>query len=97
MLRRRGLPWWGATIPALPVLFDVFELQIEHMVAADVLFYGLLTAVLVLLTWWDRPPLAVAVLAGLAARRDLFRTFLVLSGLAQAIYVWAFVHWYWTG
>jgi hypothetical protein len=66
VLRRRGLPWWGATIPALPVLFDVFELQLEHMVAADVLFYGLITAVLVLLCWWDRPPLAVAVIAGLA-------------------------------
>jgi len=66
VLRHRGLPWWGATIPALPVLFDVFELQLEHMVAADVLFYALVTAVLVLLCWWDRPPLAVAVLAGLA-------------------------------
>ncbi|HEY7263841.1 MAG TPA: hypothetical protein VH589_20460 [Trebonia sp.] len=66
VLRRRGLPWWGATIPALPVLFDVFELQLEHMIAADVLFYTLITAVLVLLCWWDRPPLAVAVLAGLA-------------------------------
>ena len=22
VLRHRGLPWWGATIPALPVLFD---------------------------------------------------------------------------
>ena len=66
VLRRRGLPWWGATIPALPVLFDVFELQLEHMVAADLLFYGLITAVLVLLCWWDRPPLAVAVIAGLA-------------------------------
>jgi len=66
VLRHRGLPWWGATIPALPVLFDVFELQLEHMVAADVLFYALVTAVLVLLCWWDRPPLAVAVLVGLA-------------------------------
>jgi hypothetical protein len=66
VLRRRGLPWWGATIPALPVLFDVFELQLEHMVAADVLFYGLVTAVLILLTWWDKPPLAVAVVVGLA-------------------------------
>jgi hypothetical protein len=66
VLRRRGLPWWGATIPALPVLFDVFELQLEHMIAADVLFYGLITAVLVLLCWWDRPPLAVAVIVGLA-------------------------------
>jgi hypothetical protein len=66
VLRRRGLPWWGATIPALPVLFDVFELQLEHMIAADVLFYALITAALVLLCWWDRPPLAVAVIAGLA-------------------------------
>jgi hypothetical protein len=66
VLRRRGLPWWGATIPALPVLFDVFELQLEHMIAADVLFYALITAVLVLLCWWDKPPLAVVVIAGLA-------------------------------
>jgi hypothetical protein len=66
VLRRRGLPWWGATIPALPVLFDVFELQLEHMVAADLLFYTLVTLALVLLCWWDRPPLAVAVLVGLA-------------------------------
>ena len=66
VLRRRGLPWWGATIPALPVLFDVFELQLEHMIAADVLFYTLVVLVLVLLCWWDRPPLWVAVLVGLA-------------------------------
>jgi hypothetical protein len=66
VLRRRGLPWWGATIPALPVLFDVFEVQLEHMIAADVLFYTLITAVLVLLCWWDRPPLAVAVIVGVA-------------------------------
>jgi hypothetical protein len=66
VLRRRGLPWWGAAIPALPVLFDVFEVQLEHMIAADVLFYALVTLVLVLLCWWDRPPMWVAVLAGLA-------------------------------
>ena len=66
VLRHRGLPWWGATIPALPVLFDVFEVQLEHMIAADVLFYALVTLMLVLLCWWDRPPLWIAVLAGLA-------------------------------
>jgi type III secretory pathway component EscS len=65
LLRRRGLPWWGATLCALPVLFDVFELQLEHMVASDVLFYTLLTAAVVLLCWWDRPPVAVAALVGL--------------------------------
>src|SRR6202044_4243241 len=66
VLRHRGLPWWGATIAALPVLFDVFELQLEHMIAADVLFYTLVTLELVLLCWWDRPPLWVAGLVGLA-------------------------------
>ena len=66
VLRHRGLPWWGAAIPALPVLFDVFEVQLEHMIAADVLFYTLVTLVLVLLCWWDRPPLWIAVLVGLA-------------------------------
>ena len=40
---------------------------------------------------------AFAVLAGLGTRRDLFRALLVLAGLAQVAYVWAFVHWYWAG
>ena len=38
LLRHRGLPWWGATLPALPVLFDSYELHLEHMVTADTLF-----------------------------------------------------------
>ena len=42
---------------------------------------------------------AFAVLAGLrrSARRDFFRALLVLAGLAQVVYVWAFVHGYWAG
>ncbi len=40
---------------------------------------------------------AFAALAGLARRPGLFRSLLVLSGLAEAAYVWAFVHWYWAG
>jgi hypothetical protein len=40
---------------------------------------------------------AFALLAGLSSRRDLFRSLLVLSSVAQAVYVWAFVHWYWAG
>jgi hypothetical protein len=67
VLRRRGLPWWGATIPALPVLFDAWELQLEHMIAADTLFTALVTVAIALLCWWDRPPLWAAALAGLLA------------------------------
>lgn len=65
LLRRRGLPWWGASIPALPVLFDVWELQLEHMIAADTLFTLLTMATLILACWWDRPPLWALIVAGL--------------------------------
>jgi hypothetical protein len=40
---------------------------------------------------------AFAALAGLEKRRGLFMSLLALSALAQAAYVWAFVHWYWAG
>ena len=40
---------------------------------------------------------AFAALGGLSRRRDLFRAGVLLSGTAAALYVWAFVHWYWTG
>jgi hypothetical protein len=40
---------------------------------------------------------AFAALAALTSRPDLFRSLLALSAAAQAVYVWAFVHWYWTG
>jgi hypothetical protein len=65
LLRRRGLPWWGAAIPAVPVLLDVWELQLEHMVAADALFTALIMAALILACWWDRPPLWAVIVAGL--------------------------------
>src|SRR6266700_324521 len=65
LLRSRGLPWWGAAILATPVLFDVWELQLEHMIAADTLFTLLILAALILACWWDRPPLWALFVAGL--------------------------------
>jgi hypothetical protein len=65
VLRRRGLPWWGATLPALPVLFDVFELQLEHMIMSDVLFFFLVTMAIVLLCWSDQPSWLTCVITGL--------------------------------
>ncbi len=65
VLRRRGLPWWGATLPALPVLFDVYEMQIEHVVMSDVLFIFLVTVALAALCWSDRPPFLLCAVAGL--------------------------------
>lgn len=65
VLRRRGLPWWGASICAGPVLFDVFEVQLEHMIVSDVLFCVLLTSAVLLLCWSDKPPVLITALAGL--------------------------------
>jgi len=65
LLRHRGLPWWGAVLPALPVLFDSYELHLEHMITADTLFIFLGTVAVVILCWSDRPSVPVMALAGL--------------------------------
>ena len=65
LLRHRGLPWWGAALPALPVLFDAYELHLEHMVTADPLFIFLVTIAVVILCWSDRPSIPAMTLAGL--------------------------------
>ncbi len=65
LLRHRGLPWWGAALPALPILFDSYELHLEHMITADVLFIFLVTVAIVMLCWSDRPSVAVMAVAGL--------------------------------
>ena len=66
LLRHRGLPWWGAILPTLPVLFDSYELHLEHMVTADPLFIFLATIAVVILCWNDRPSVLAVAIAGLA-------------------------------
>jgi hypothetical protein len=65
LLRHRGLPWWGAVLPTLPVLFDSYELHLEHMITADTLFIFLSTVAIVILCWSDRPSVPVMAAAGL--------------------------------
>jgi hypothetical protein len=65
LLRHRGLPWWGAILPSLPVLFDAYELHLEHMVTADTLFTFLVTVAVVILCWSDKPSVPFSALAGL--------------------------------
>ncbi|REE98972.1 glycosyltransferase family 39 protein [Thermomonospora umbrina] len=45
LLRRRfGAPGWVASLAAVPVLFDAFQIQLEHMVLSDTLFVFLVVA-----------------------------------------------------
>jgi hypothetical protein len=55
LLRHWGLPGWGATLAALPTLFDVREIALESYVLPDTLF-GLVVVITVALLLTRRTP-----------------------------------------
>ncbi|HUD79714.1 MAG TPA: hypothetical protein VMR00_17860 [Streptosporangiaceae bacterium] len=74
LLRHRyRLPAWGATLAALPVLLDVYVIQLEQEILADSTFAFLCLAAVTLVLWWpdDRRPWwstpAAALLLGVAS------------------------------
>src|SRR5215813_2552697 len=62
LLRRYGLPGWGATLAALPVLLDAFQLELEHEILPSATFSFLVMVVVTLTLWWrtGRPVWATA-------------------------------------
>ena len=63
---RFGLPGWGATLAAVPVLFDAYQIELEHEVLSDVLFEFLIMAALFLALWrWRDRPAWADITAGL--------------------------------
>jgi len=65
LARRYGLPDWGATLAAAPVLFDPAQLLVEQLVMADLLAMALMVgAFTVLLLRWP-PSLRRVIAAGL--------------------------------
>ena len=44
-------PAWLATLAAVPVLYDGFEIQLEHLILSDTLFLFLLMLAITLLLW----------------------------------------------
>lgn len=65
LLRRLGLPGWGATIAMVPVLLSAYAIQIEHFLLSDTLFALLVMIAIVLMMWWPDPPVWACGLAGL--------------------------------
>jgi hypothetical protein len=61
---RFGAPAWLATLAVVPVLYDGFEIQLEHLILSDVPFLFLLTLATTLLLWDPQSP------AGLSTRRS---------------------------
>jgi hypothetical protein len=62
---RFGAPAPVAVLFCLPVLYDGFEIQLEHLIMADTLFLFLAMAAVTLVLWSPRPPWWVCLLAGL--------------------------------
>lgn len=69
--RRNHVPAWGATLAAAPMLFDAYEVQLEHLVMSDTLFGFLIAGVVTVMLWRYEVTLwrsmATGALLGLAA------------------------------
>ena len=55
---RFGAPAWLATLAAVPVLYDGFEIQLEHLILSDVPFLFVLVLATTLLLWDPAGPSA---------------------------------------
>jgi hypothetical protein len=62
---RFGAPAWLAAVLTAPVLFDGFEVQLEHLLLSDTLFLFLAVLAVVVLLWSPRPGWARCSVAGL--------------------------------
>jgi hypothetical protein len=88
LLRYWGLPGWGATLAALPVLLDPREIALESFVLPDTLFcLVIMLAVVVLLTRSTPRPWQCAVAALLLAYATLLRGNGVLLVAAAGVFL----------
>jgi hypothetical protein len=65
VLRSRGLPGWGATLAAVPTLFDSRQIWLESSILPDTLFTLVLMIAVAILVIRPRPAIWQAALVGL--------------------------------
>jgi hypothetical protein len=69
VLCRAGLPAWASALVTLPVLYDAYQIELEHLLMSETLFMFLIAGALTLLLWRVRdgraPPWWTALAAGL--------------------------------
>lgn len=66
LLRHRfGLPVWGASLAAVPVLVDGYQIELEQLLMSDALFEVLVVAAVTVALWRRRPAVWQAGVAGL--------------------------------
>ena len=65
VLRTRGLPAWGATLAAVPTLFDSRQIWLESSILPDTLFTLVLMIAVAILIVWPKPTIGQAVIVGL--------------------------------
>ncbi|MBE3015935.1 hypothetical protein IL992_43285 [Microbispora sp. NEAU-D428] len=54
LTRRFGMPGWGATLAAAPVMFDAYQIQLEQLIMSDTMFILLVVGVVTLVLWRER-------------------------------------------
>jgi hypothetical protein len=82
LLRRYGLPDWGATLAAVPVLFSAYQVQLEHEILPSAAFSFLVMSAITLTLWW---PVAETPGAGLPPGAGRLAWPVVTAGLLLAV------------
>src|SRR6201996_7923040 len=90
LLRRAGVRSWISALATVPILFNGFEIQLEHMLMADTLFEFLMFTAATVLLWHRRPSWIRVLIAGLLTG---YAVTIWSGGLAIPVIFFLFVLW----